>query len=182
MPKSRGFTLIELLVVISIISILSVIGFATYTQALKSSRDARRKTDLYHIQEALEQYYIKNGSYPVGSSGSDRECWENSSFNTDTGNCPLNNLVISGLLKSVPIDPGTNIDTGNACGTAQIYVYLSTMPSSGWGDGTTGWTGESYILGAVQETQGTTGCWNADSTEKCPMGWGLMQFCLTNKQ
>ncbi|OGE19399.1 hypothetical protein A3J19_01815 [Candidatus Daviesbacteria bacterium RIFCSPLOWO2_02_FULL_41_8] len=177
MPKSRGFTLIELLVVISIIAILSVISFAVYTKALQSSRDAKRKTDLYHIQEALEQYYIKTGGYPLGAAGSDRDCWKNN--DTNVGQCPLRVLVDNELLKSVPIDPGTNYDGGDTCGQAQMYIYISTNGVDYTEDGT---SDKGYRLGAIQETQGTGGCLNADSSEKCPMWWGLQQYCLTNKQ
>lgn len=60
----RGFTLIELLVVVSIIAILSAVGLSTFTSAQRKARDARRRADLKEIQNALEQYYITNSTYP----------------------------------------------------------------------------------------------------------------------
>lgn len=65
--KKNGFTLIELLVVISIIGILAAMLTASYTEAQKNGRDAKRKGDLKSIQSALEQYRVTNSSYPGGT-------------------------------------------------------------------------------------------------------------------
>ncbi len=67
MSKKSGFTLIELLIVISIIAILSAIGLVSYGNFMKSSRDARRQSDLKFIQSALEEYYSDLFYYPAGS-------------------------------------------------------------------------------------------------------------------
>ena len=70
MKKSltKGFTLIELLVVIAIIAILISVGVVSYTRSLKLSRDARRKTDLEQIRQALETYRSELGAYPANTS------------------------------------------------------------------------------------------------------------------
>lgn len=60
----KGFTLLELLVVIAIIAILASVGLGSYTRSQRKARDARRRSDLKQIQNALEQYYSINGSYP----------------------------------------------------------------------------------------------------------------------
>lgn len=65
----RGFTLIELMVVISIIAILAIVGLVSYTQVLKSGRDARRQADLGTIQAGLEQYRNDQGFYPTSTDG-----------------------------------------------------------------------------------------------------------------
>lgn len=62
--KKLGFTLIELMVVISILAILVAIGVTSYSIIRKNSRDSIRKADLHTIQNALEQYYGKNETYP----------------------------------------------------------------------------------------------------------------------
>lgn len=69
--RRKGFTLIELLIVISIIAILSAIGLVSYSNFMKSSRDARRQSDLKFIQSALEEYYSDQIYYPASiTSGS----------------------------------------------------------------------------------------------------------------
>jgi len=55
--NKKGFTLLEMLVVIGIISILVTIAAASYSTAMKKSRDTRRKSDMSAIQNAMEQYY-----------------------------------------------------------------------------------------------------------------------------
>ncbi len=62
----KGFTLIELLIVIVIIGILAgiVVGIVG-TSANAKAKDAKLKANVHEVQNALEQYYIDNGSYPV---------------------------------------------------------------------------------------------------------------------
>lgn len=67
MKIRKGFTLIELLVVVSIIAILSAVGLATFTNAQRKARDARRQSDLKAIQNAAEQYYLQNSVYPTSA-------------------------------------------------------------------------------------------------------------------
>lgn len=66
--SKQAFTLLELLVTISIISILTAVGSIGYSSIGKTSRDARRKTDLREMQLAVEKYYQDNGSYPTTTS------------------------------------------------------------------------------------------------------------------
>ncbi|EKD52782.1 MAG: hypothetical protein ACD_61C00244G0006 [uncultured bacterium] len=62
----RGFTLAELLIVIAIIAILAVLillALNPFTY-IKKAYDTERKTDIYKIKNALENYYADHDSYP----------------------------------------------------------------------------------------------------------------------
>lgn len=63
--KKNGFTLLEILVVITIIALISSIGYASYVNSLRKSRDGKRKTDIEQIRSALEIYKSDNGNYPA---------------------------------------------------------------------------------------------------------------------
>jgi general secretion pathway protein G len=80
--NDRGFTLIELLVVISI---LAAMGVAQYRNNVKRAQEATLKTDLFHMRDAIDQYYADKGKYPAS----------------------LDALVSDGYLRKIPIDPMT---------------------------------------------------------------------------
>jgi prepilin-type N-terminal cleavage/methylation domain-containing protein len=61
--KLRGFTLVELLVSITIIAILAALGTAVYTEASKSARNAKRKSDMEMVRQALVLRKSQTGNY-----------------------------------------------------------------------------------------------------------------------
>ena len=73
------------MIVIAIIGILATIAQPMFKTAVKKSREAALKEDLFNIRNVLDQYYANNGKYP-GS---------------------LNDLVEKGYMRSIPVDPIT---------------------------------------------------------------------------
>ncbi len=87
----KGFTLLEILVAVGIISIMAGLGALSFSSAQKKARDAKRKSDLKTIQNAMEQYYSTCGyKYPTDIS-------------TNIV-CPSPSVAI---LTSIPVDPKT---------------------------------------------------------------------------
>ncbi|MBK5296017.1 MAG: prepilin-type N-terminal cleavage/methylation domain-containing protein [Vicinamibacteria bacterium] len=86
MRSARGFTLMELLVVMSLIVVLTSIGLMAYRTSVQRGREAVLKEDLFRMRDAIDQFYVDKGKYPVD----------------------LSELVGSGYLRSVPADPMTN--------------------------------------------------------------------------
>ncbi len=62
--KSKGVTLIELLVILAILALLILAAIFTWRLQLAKGRDARRKADLHHLQNILEDYYNDHHTYP----------------------------------------------------------------------------------------------------------------------
>ena len=62
----KGFTLIELLIVIVIIGILAgiVVGVVG-TSSRRKANDAKKKSTVHEVQNALEQYFVDNNAYPA---------------------------------------------------------------------------------------------------------------------
>lgn len=70
MNQNKGFTLIEMLVVVAIIGLLSSVVLTGLGTARVRARDARRLSDIRHIQNALEIFYSANDAYPtLGAAG-----------------------------------------------------------------------------------------------------------------
>lgn len=65
--KERAFTLVEILVVVTIIALLATFGAISYSQFIKQSRDARRRTDIEQIRASIEMYrsFDSLGQYPT---------------------------------------------------------------------------------------------------------------------
>ncbi len=165
MGNARGFTLIELLVVIAIIGLLSSVVLASLNAARVRARDARRQSDLSSIRTALELYYFNKNAYPIGGAGSDRSCWVNQQTNDLVCN-PLGALIIDGDIPTVAYDPGRNTYVGSGCGGAQFYAY--------WSDG------QQYLLGAVKESQGASGCTQVGNWSGPTANAYTYQFYLRN--
>jgi len=68
--SGAGFTLIELLVVITVIGLLSSMILVGLQGVRAQGRDTRRVSDMRNMQNALELYFNKNTTYPVGSGWS----------------------------------------------------------------------------------------------------------------
>ncbi len=113
-PKLKGFTLLEILLVVGIIAILAgiVIVAINPSKQLAATRNSERKSDLKQLNNALQQYYIDNGTYPADvesatswteicdtgdqeGSGGAVEC---------TGFADLADLVPAYLV-AIPVDP-----------------------------------------------------------------------------
>jgi type II secretion system protein G len=62
--STKGFTLIELMVVVTIMGILAAIVYANISGTSPKARDAERQADLRNLQIAIEQFKLKNGTYP----------------------------------------------------------------------------------------------------------------------
>jgi general secretion pathway protein G len=81
----RGFTLIELLVVLSLISILAAMGMVQHRNSVLKAQEATLKTDLFHMRDAIDQYFADKGKYPAS----------------------LDSLVTDNYLRKIPEDPIT---------------------------------------------------------------------------
>jgi len=81
-----GFTLIELMVVISIIVILMSVAIPRYQASILRARETVLRDDLYTLRSVIDQYTLDKQKAPQA----------------------LQDLVDSGYLKTLPMDPFTN--------------------------------------------------------------------------
>ncbi len=159
--ESFGFTLIELIVAVAILGILSTIALGSFQSSQMRSRDAKRKSDLKQIANALEIFYSDKGRYPESNSGRIVACpyptgtcsWGSGEFkDSSTG-------VI--YFKTLPADPS---------GFSYYYVASSS--------------GSSFQLYAHLENSKDQNCINSDcSATEIPVGnncGGSCNFAITS--
>ncbi len=84
--SERGFTLLELMVVMIIIGTLLAIAIPAYVNAIRSAREATLRADLYEMRRAIDSYTVDKQKAPQS----------------------LDDLVQSGYLKTMPVDPFTH--------------------------------------------------------------------------
>lgn len=72
--KKNGFTLVELLVVMAILGILVTLVAAGFYTAQMRGRDAKRKSDLKEVANALSVFYSDHNRYPDSSGGQIQAC------------------------------------------------------------------------------------------------------------
>ena len=122
-----GFTLVELVVVLLFLALLAGALVPRVTDRLAWARDARRLDGALIISEAVEQYHLDHGAYPV--------CGGDGSWNQSDQDEFIPVLVEEGYLEELPRDP-----LNNAHYHYRYYVY---------DQGAAGCSGDSefYVLG-----------------------------------
>ena len=107
----KGFTLIELLIMIAVIVLLSALAVTSLNNTRKSTRDAKRISDVQQIRAALDKYYGENKDYPtfsgnLGYSDGLQQCLVNTSNGFEYGSdCNLESSEV--IMALVPSDPGS---------------------------------------------------------------------------
>ena len=160
----KSFTLIEILIVIAIISILSTLIVSGMNSIPKSTRDAKRITEISRIRNAIwsGSNMGVNGYPTTPDQGSGSRAW--CCLGTgDSTNCSAVEAVIGGVIPKDPLYTGTNKE--------YCYFYKS--------DGTT------FDLYTKLEGKGVisfseTKTASVKETEDCGTGWintGL-GFCV----
>jgi general secretion pathway protein G len=81
-----GWTLIELVIVMAIIAVLAGIATVGAGNAVRLSREATLKENLFRMRDAIDQYYADKGKYPAD----------------------LQALVTDQYMREIPVDPMTD--------------------------------------------------------------------------
>ncbi|PIS15638.1 hypothetical protein COT62_02680 [Candidatus Roizmanbacteria bacterium CG09_land_8_20_14_0_10_41_9] len=131
-----SFTLLELLVVIAILGVLAAMISGNFVTSMVKGRDAKRKSDLEHIQKALEMYYEDNRQYPpsIAAGG-----------------------VLTGAggkiyMQIIPPDPTSSFDyeyvVSGDRSSYQLYSCIENANDAGSGVDQDGYTGTSCCNGS----------------------------------
>src|SRR5580658_1738654 len=83
--KDAGFTLMELMIVMAIIGVLSTLAIPSFIGAMRSAKEAVLKEDLHVLRTAIDSYTEDKQKAPQS----------------------LQDLLDSGYLKTIPVDPMT---------------------------------------------------------------------------
>ncbi len=125
-PAEQGFTLLELMIVMVVIGLLAAIAIPSYTNNIRNAKEAVLKEDLHTMRTAIDSYTVDKQKGPDS----------------------LDDLVQSGYIKTMPVDPFTRRsdtwmpDQGSSMSTVdQIQSGIDDVHS---GSQLTGSDGTSY--------------------------------------
>lgn len=112
--REKAFTLIEILVVITVIGVLFGTVVISYSSLTRSSRDAKRKSDLEQIRSALELYRSNDAlaEYPVSS------------------NCTNLASLITTYLPNFPSDPKASVYSYGCLSSSSDYTIGSHLETT----------------------------------------------------
>ena len=82
----KGFTLVELMIVMLIIGVLATVAIPSFIASIRNAREAALKEDLHVLRDAIDSYTMDKNKAPQS----------------------LDDLVQSGYLKDIPVDPMTH--------------------------------------------------------------------------
>ena len=162
---TKGFTLIELLVVIAIIGLLASTVLASMQSARSSARDAARIQTLKQIENALELFRTRHGSYPCSTHNWDWAGNRVSLLNgaAEAGSAPSNDRPAgcSDLRPYIGALPVNTFFTG----PVEDYLYRSVPPQNG----------SSFILRVRTENNGL--CLVNKDNATVPTAWLAYPNC-----
>jgi general secretion pathway protein G len=97
-----GFTLIEIMVVILIIGLLALMVVPRLRGVADRAKRTKAQADIAELKQALDRYYLDNGSYPTTDQGLQALVSPPSSGRTP------NNYEQGGYIEKLPTDPWGN--------------------------------------------------------------------------
>lgn len=113
----KAFTLIELLIVIAIMGILTALITSNLQSARSRARDARRKSDLNSVQQALRLYYSDHQSFPLTAEV--------------TWGSPLTDVNGTVYMNILPYDPTSSTTTpvsySYTSATGASYIIVANL-------------------------------------------------------
>jgi general secretion pathway protein G len=97
-----GFTLIEIMVVIMIIGLLALMVVPRLRGVADRAKTTKAQADIQELKQALDRYYLDNGSYPTTDQGL------NALVAPPTTGRQANNYEQGGYIEKLPADPWGN--------------------------------------------------------------------------
>ncbi|MDO8260601.1 MAG: prepilin-type N-terminal cleavage/methylation domain-containing protein [Candidatus Magasanikbacteria bacterium] len=122
--NKKGFTLIEVIVVIALLAILATIVLVAINPAQnsKDARNTKRRSDVLQVLNAVNQYYVANGSFPSGMPTIAQSPADIKSGATPAGD--ICSGIVPTYIAALPYDTGGNY---TSCSTYDTKYTISIV-------------------------------------------------------
>lgn len=145
--KSAGFTIVELIVVIVVIAILAAVVVVAYNGIQNHAKDASLADQVQKLQQAVEQYYGVNHTYPFSAT------WGQMGIADSTAVWPLQNMASYGVTAQLLVSPYDKSGAPNS-----VEEEAAWSQSGHAQNGKIGWV--SIIDPALDASAGHWTCFN----------------------
>ena len=124
MIDQKRLTIIEILIVVAVIGLIGTLAAIAVSSARANMRDAARLSHVRQMQSALEDYFVKNNTYPVSEKVVALGYGSVGCLNTDGSQASCEAGSTGVLARSIPAAISAGLRGLSSCGGAvNAYCY-----------------------------------------------------------
>jgi len=135
--RAEGFTLAEILIVVIVLGILAAIVLPHFTQASTEARISNLKTNLQTVRGQVELYHSQHRDTNPGPAFIDQMTLV-SDISGETVSSPDYTQKFGPYLKSMPVNPMSNLNTVRIVTGATTAFAAPTTDGGWWYNATSG--------------------------------------------
>lgn len=134
MLDQKRLAIIEILIVLAVIGLIGILAAVAVSSARTNMRDATRLSHVRQMQSALEEYFVKNNSYPVYEEVLALGFGEAGCLNSDGFQTSCEAGATGVLARSIPVTISSGLKGLSSCaGATNAYCFFASDGGMNYG-------------------------------------------------